>query len=126
MRAKSVLHRLLSPPLQVRSNGRAIAPMWLLRSRLTGDFVLGNYWVVAHVVVAEIFHPESLESETRDIDLIQLVRLSMITDDRATLSSVGTAQEPHPICMDRSPHAGHQSTLVGTPNLLSSVQFYSI
>ena len=33
--------------------------MWLLRSRFTGDFVLGNYWVVAHVVVAEVFQPES-------------------------------------------------------------------
>ena len=94
--------------------------MWLLRSRLTGDLVLGNYWVVAHVVVAEIFHPESLESETKGIDLIQLVRLSMITDDWATLSSVGTAQEPHPTCKDRSSHVGHQSTLVGTQNLLSS------
>ena len=48
--------------------------MWLLRSRLTGDSVLGNYWVVAHEVVANTFHPESLESETKDIDLVQLVR----------------------------------------------------
>ena len=94
--------------------------MWLLRSRLTGDFVLGNYWVVAHEVVAKIFQPESLESETKDIDLIQLVRLCMITDDRATASRVGTAQEQHPICKNRSAHARHHSTLVGIPNLLSS------
>ena len=65
--------------------------MWLLRSRLTGDFVLGNYWVVAHEVLAKIVHTKSLESETKDVDLVQLVRLSMITDDRATVSRVGTA-----------------------------------
>ena len=94
--------------------------MWLLRSRLRGDFVLGNYWVVAHEVVAEIFHPESLESETRDVDLVQLVRLSMITDDRATVSRVGTAREPHLICKNRSSPARHQPTLVGISSFLSS------
>ena len=92
--------------------------MWLLRRRLTGDFVLGNYWVVAHEVVAKIFHPVSLESETKDVDLIQLVRLCMITDDRATVSRVGTAREQHLICKNRS--AGHQFTLVGIPSFLSS------
>lgn len=120
VRAKRVLHRLLSPPFWVRSNRCAIAPMWLLRSRLTGDIVLGNYWVVAHEVVANTFHPESLESETKDIDFVQLVRLCMITDDRATRSRVCTAQEPHLICKKRSCHAGYQSTLMGIPSFLSS------
>ena len=93
--------------------------MWQLGIRLTGDSVLGNYWVVAHEVVAKTFHPESLESETKDIDLVQLVRLCMITDDRATVSRVSTAQESHLICKNRSSHARHQSTLVGMPSFLS-------
>lgn len=85
MRAKSVRHPLLSLPLEVRSDTGAIAPMWLLHSRLAGHFVLGNYWIVAHEVEATIYSPESWEGVTEDVDLVQLVRLCMIINDRAAV-----------------------------------------
>lgn len=65
--------------------------MWLLHSRLTGHFVLGNYWVVAHEVEATVFNPDCWEGETKDTDLVQLVRLCMIMNDWAAGSRMGTA-----------------------------------
>ena len=54
--------------------------------------MLGNYWGVAHEVEATVLSPESWEGATRDVDLVQLVRLCMIINDRAAVSRTSTAQ----------------------------------
>ena len=92
MRARSVRHPLLSPALEVKSYTCAVAPRWLLHSGLARRFMLGNYRGVAHEVEATILGPESWEDATRDVDLVQLVRLYMIMNDRAAVSRTSTAQ----------------------------------
>ena len=92
MRARSVRHPPLSPVLEVKSYNCAIAPRWLLHSGLAGRSLLGNYRVVAHEVEATVLSPESWEGATRDVDLVQLVRLCMIINDRAAVPRKSTAQ----------------------------------